>query len=560
MGQFMWSLRSNKLRTLTLSISAFAFLALAGPIGTAWAAKETTPPGATLGVSNNRTQSSSFLVSATFSEPVTGFTAADLSNTGTATGCAFAVAPPITSTYTEAIIVVSGCSDGTVIIKLAAKSVTDVAGNLGPTAAIQSSAVIIDRTAPTASWTTVPTTPNNTSAVTGLSYTLAFNESVTGFTAADLSNTGTATGCVFVVGTPTGNAYPVTVTGCSEGTVIAGLWTGNIKDLTGNSGGDVVLASTVIINRTFAPVVSWSNPSKTYTNTNPSYVLSFSKPVTGIAASDFLNTGTAKGCILTPSASSGTAITVTTSGCTEGTITLKLLAWGVVDSVGNTGPSTETTSKNSYIDRTAPTAAWGALPSSPSKDASLVFKLSFSENVLGLNSADFTNAGKAKTCTFVPAALDYAGNFTLTATGCGDGTVIPKLAANGVNDIAGNTGPSAALQTTSAVIVDRTGPSVTSFNCSSSLSQCTITFSEPVTGFENGDLSYIGTSANWSLGALSGSTTGQSYTAAINGLTSSNHTSGTVQWQIAAGSATDLVGNTGPSAVAKSLGFSWAKK
>jgi hypothetical protein len=43
-----------------------------------------------------------------------------------------------------------------------------------------------------------------------------FSEAVAGFADADLSNAGTATGCTFAVGSPTGDTYPVTVSVARE--------------------------------------------------------------------------------------------------------------------------------------------------------------------------------------------------------------------------------------------------------------------------------------------------------------------------------------------------------
>ncbi|MEA2520034.1 MAG: hypothetical protein QOF49_2114, partial [Chloroflexota bacterium] len=86
----------------------------------------------------------------TFNRPVTGLTAADISHTGTATGCVAAVP---TGSGTAWAVTLTGCSAGTVGLVLKAGSVSDARGVAGPIAAITAAAAVIDRTAPIA---TVP--------------------------------------------------------------------------------------------------------------------------------------------------------------------------------------------------------------------------------------------------------------------------------------------------------------------------------------------------------------------------------------------------------------------
>ena len=89
--------------------------------------------------------------------------------------------------------------------------------------------MLIDRTSPTATIDLQPgsdsgasTTDNVTNAV-NLVFDVDFNEDVFGLAASDFSVGGTATGCS--VGAPIGSgaSYDVTVSGCSEGTVILSL-------------------------------------------------------------------------------------------------------------------------------------------------------------------------------------------------------------------------------------------------------------------------------------------------------------------------------------------------
>ena len=95
----------------------------------------------------------------TFSELVSGITAGDFSLAGTATGC---VVTPAASTANVAVSVSVTCtSDGTVIVRLGANSVSDASSNTGPTSVVTASTVTIDATInPTSTSSTSTVAPN----------------------------------------------------------------------------------------------------------------------------------------------------------------------------------------------------------------------------------------------------------------------------------------------------------------------------------------------------------------------------------------------------------------
>lgn len=73
---------------------------------------------------------------------------------------------------------------------------------------------------------------------------------------------------------------------------------------------------------------TWTAPSSPTVSSTQSFGLSFNYIVTGIASADFVNAGTATGCVFTPSAAAATASTsiqVVVSGCSTGTIQPRLL-------------------------------------------------------------------------------------------------------------------------------------------------------------------------------------------------------------------------------------------
>jgi len=104
----------------------------------------------------------------------------------------------------------------------------------------------------------VPGSDNITNATAPI-FNMAFSEAVLGFDNGDLSNaatTGAATGCTFAIGATSTNTYPVTVSGCSQGTLILSIAASSVTDAVGNTN-QLTNGATVTIDRT-APVFSSS--------------------------------------------------------------------------------------------------------------------------------------------------------------------------------------------------------------------------------------------------------------------------------------------------------------
>ena len=102
---------------------------------------------------------------------------------------------------------------------------------------------------------------------------------------------------------------------------------------------------------------------------------------------------------------------------------------------------------------TPPTAVIDA-PASPSSASPLVFDVTFSESVSGLESGDFSASGSG--CVIgIPGGSGAA--YQVEVTGCADGDVILTLGAGTVADVDGTAGPEADV-TAATVTVDRTAP------------------------------------------------------------------------------------------------------
>jgi alpha-tubulin suppressor-like RCC1 family protein len=216
---------------------------LATPTGT----KSPTSPTAAPAVSSfsattkSPTNSTSISYSLRFSKAVTGLAAKDLTIAGTSTGWKVAQIQGSGSSYTIKLTAAKPPS-GTVILKLAAKTVADSGSRLGPAASASATTVIVDRTPPTVNLTlgngpggsaSPSTNLTNTSSV---NYTVAFDENVSPIGSSAFVLGGTSTDCV--VGTPTGSGkdYIVGLTNCSSGTVVLTIKANSVIDTAGNRG------------------------------------------------------------------------------------------------------------------------------------------------------------------------------------------------------------------------------------------------------------------------------------------------------------------------------------
>ncbi len=92
-----------------------------------------------------------------------------------------------------------------------------------------------------------PTSPTTSGTI---SYVLTFGGSVRGLAAADMSRSGTATGCKIGAPTGSGATWTIKLTGCSAGTVKLTLKAGAVSDAVSNSGPRAAVGGpTVVIDR-----------------------------------------------------------------------------------------------------------------------------------------------------------------------------------------------------------------------------------------------------------------------------------------------------------------------
>ncbi len=509
---------------------------------------------------------------ATFSEPIVGFDATDVTIGGTAGGTKTAT---ITGSGPYTISVSGMTSAGTVTVSIAASRVTDVAGNNNTASTSTDNSVTWDGVAPAvSSINRVTATP---SAAASVQWTVVFSESVTGVNAADFMLDATDLG-----GTPaitgvtgSGTTYTVTAsTGSGSGTLGMDLVdddsiadaVGNRLGGTGAGNGDFA-GQAYTLDRTAPSVVSITRVGASPTNaaTNPQWTVVFSESVTGVNTADFsaVRTGLGGTPAVTAVTGSGATYTVTAStGSGSGTLGLNLVDDDtIVDAVSNRLGGTGTGNGNFTgevytIDRTAPTVTVNQASgqADPTNETAIDFTVVFSEPVTGFAASDLTiggTAGGTKTGTISGSGPTY----TVSVSGMSsNGTVTLALAASRVTDAVGNNN-TASTSTDNSVTYDGTAPTVSSINRAGSSSvvnagplSWTVTFSEAVSGVAAGNFGFTTSGVTGTPTISSVTPTGSAptatwtVTASVSGVTGTN--SGSIALGLtSAGSITDAVGN-----------------
>ncbi len=173
--------------------------------------------------------------------------------------------------------------------------------------------------------------------------------------------------------------------------------------------------------------------------------VAFSEPVTGVDAADFsLTVSGITGAAVTGVEGTGAAYTVTVgTGSGSGTLRLDVPATASInDLAGNPLTGLPYTGGESYtIDKTAPTVLSSVrLDASPTNAASVRFRVTFSEDVTGVDAADFSLTASGVTGASVTGVEGTGAVYTITVgTGSGTGTLrLDVPATAGIADLAGN--------------------------------------------------------------------------------------------------------------------------
>lgn len=393
-----------------------------------------------------------------FSETVADFDASDVVVTNGTAGTFTAVDG---DTYR---MVVTPIADGPVTVNVAAHAATDLATNA---AAAASAVVNSDRTPPA-----LVITPNGTTTTfPTITFTFQFAETVTGFTASDITLSNGTKGVFSAVD---GDTYTLVVNAISDGAVVVSVPFNAAVDAAGNP--NALTSSSVIVDRTSPTLVI--TPAAVSTNADPLvFTFQFNEPVIGFDDTDVTVTNGTKGLF---TAIDGDTYTLLVIPIVEGSVGVSVGANAATDNNahGNVGATAAVIS-----DRTAPTLV--ITPNASfSNTPTITFTFQFSETVFGFDSTDIsiTNGAKGAFSTL------GGGQYTLVVAPASDGNVGVSVNANAAADAASNGSPAASA----AVFSDRTlptlavTPSGTFTNADSIL--LTFQFSEAVTGFDVADI------------------------------------------------------------------------
>ncbi len=391
------------------------------------------------------TNTSPILFTVVFNEPAVGFVTGDVTFTGTAGGPLTGTVTGGPTTYTVAV---SGMTTpGTVIASIAAGVATDGLGNANSASTSVDKTVTWDATPPTVTINQAAAQLDPTNGAT-INFTVVFSETVIGFATGDVTLSGTAgatTGTV--TGGPT--TYNVAVTGMTgSGTVIATIGAGVAADAAGNPNDPSTSTDNTVTRDVTPPVATIALQAGSDTGvsnsdliTNAAFLIfdvTFTESVTGLAANDFSNVGTATGCAFVAPVGSGAVYTVRVNGCGQGTVILRLRVSAVTDLAGNANASTDGPAVT--IDRTAPTVTINQAvgQADPTNAPPINFTAVFSEPVAGFTTGDVTitgTSGGAKT----GAVSGGPSTYSVVVTGMTiSGTVIANIAAGVATDVAGN--------------------------------------------------------------------------------------------------------------------------
>ncbi len=428
-------------------------------------------------------QTGAFDATITFMETVSGFVGSDVSLTGSSASITSWSANSDDTVYTATI---TPTASGTMTIGVAANVATDDANNQNTAATSKTVTVSVDTTSPDVT-VSVPSGVQNSA----FNATITFTEPVSGFVRSEVSLSGSAASITSWRANSGNTVYTATITPTASGTVTIGV-AANVATDAANNQNTASTSQTVTID-VDAPTVTIGAPSGTENGAFDA-TITFSETVSGFVQSDVSLSGSAASITAWNANTANTVYTATITPTASGTITVGVAANVATDAANN--PNTAATSKTvttlvvqlQQVDATSP----GVTISVPSETQNGAFDvtITFTETVWGFVQSDVSLSGSAASITSWSANSDSTV-YTATITPTASGTVTIGVAANVANNAEGNPNLVATPQTVS-IDVDSLGVSISvnSYNTSgygASISPVVdaiplvmVTFTEPV--------------------------------------------------------------------------------
>jgi hypothetical protein len=406
-----------------------------------------TPPTVTINqaaAQADPTSSSPINFTVVFSAPVTGFSAAGVTLSGTAG----ATTPVVTGSGDTYNVAVSGMTQsGTVIADVPAGAAQDA--SLQDNTASTSTDHTVTYNLPASP--TPPTVTINQAAAQAdptssspINFTVVFSAPVTGFSAAGVTLSGTA-GATTPVVTGSGDTYNVAVSGMTQdGTVIATVNAGaaqdaSLQDNTASTSTD----NTVTYVKPVPPTVTINQAAGQAdpTSTSPiQFDIEFSAPVTGFVAGGVQLSGTA-GATTVALTGSGASYTASVTGMTQSGTVIATIPAGAAQDAGNSLDNTASTSTDNTVTYDLPavpqpltvTINQAAGQADPTSTSPIQFDIEFSAPVTGFVAGGVQLSGTAGATT---VALTGSGaSYTASVTGMTQsGTVIATIPADVAQD------------------------------------------------------------------------------------------------------------------------------
>lgn len=409
-----------------------------------------------------------------FSESVTGFTSSDV----TVSGGTLSNFSGSGASYT-AIFTANDGITSTGSVSVASNAAVDAAGNLSTAA---SDSVAIDTQNPTLAVNIVDSSLSDTDNSSNV--TFVFSESVTGFTASDVSVSGGTLSKFSGSGTTYSATFTATdgIAGSGSVSVPAGAAT----DAAGNS--TTTASDTVTIdteNPTLTINIVDTSLSDTDNSSNVTFI--FSESVTGFTASDITVSGGTVSKFSGSGATYSATFTAADGITTTGSVSVANSA--AIDGVGNLSVAG---SDNVAIDTENPTLVVDVVDTVLTKtDYVSDVTFEFSESVTGFTAGDISVVGGAIS-NFSGSGKSYTA--TLTAT---DGLLITgsvSVAASAAVDLSGNSSRSGSDTVSIATVFPTPTINIVDslLNDIDNTSDVTIVFTSAVVGFDASDLAVVG--------------------------------------------------------------------
>ncbi len=476
------------------------------------------------------------VVTITFSEPVTGFTLADLT---VANGSLSGLSTSDNITYTATFTPSAGISDTSNLITLNNTGVVDGAGNVG-SGTTDSNNYVVDTLRPTATIVVADTalSVGETSLVT-----ITFSEAVTGFDNSDLS---VANGTLSAVSSSDGGiTWTATFTpalGVSDTSNVITLNNTGVSDAAGNTGTGTTNSNNYQVD-TNVPTATIVIADTTLSIGETSLVtVTFNSAVSGFDNADLtVSNGTLSSMSSTDGGVTWTGTFTPSASISDTSNVITLDNTGLINGAGNAGVGT-TDSNNYAVDTVRPTATIVVADTAITAGETSLVTITFNEAVTAFTSADLTVAnGVISGLSSSDGGITWTATFTPTS-GVTDTSNVISLNSGGIVDLAGNLNVGGTDSNNYALDTER--PTATIVLADSNLSVgetslVTITFSEAMTGFTNADLSV----ANGTLSAVSSSDGGLTWTATFTPTLGVRDTSNLIVLNNTG--VSDAAGNTG---------------